>query len=58
MAYIWHAVIINFLLIIGFYEVYNVILLTFFMAIISWVFVERPVLKMKSSSLRDGENNN
>lgn len=50
--YIWLAVVINFLIIVDWYSVVNVMLTTLLVASISWIFIEKPALKMKTFSLR------
>jgi peptidoglycan/LPS O-acetylase OafA/YrhL len=50
--YIWHAVVINLLIIVDWYSVVNVMLMTLMVASISWFFIEKPALKMKTFSLR------
>jgi peptidoglycan/LPS O-acetylase OafA/YrhL len=51
-VYIWHCVLINLFLILDIYSVPNVILATVGIAFFSWFVIEKPALKMKSSSLR------
>jgi len=51
-AYIWHAPIINLLFILNFPNMSMAILLTLFMATLSWFLVEKPMLKLKHQSLR------
>jgi len=50
--YIWHSVVINLLIIVGWYSVVNVMLMTLLVASVSWVFIEKPALKMKTFSSR------
>lgn len=51
-AYIWHMPIINLLIILGFPNMEIAVFLTLFMAALSWIFVEKPMLKLKRQSLR------
>lgn len=51
-VYIWHMIIINFLLIVELRSVAVMSMLTVCIAWISWVFVESPMLKKKKTSLR------
>ena len=51
-TYIWHAPIINLLFILNFPNVSMAILLTIFIATLSWFLVEKPMLKLKHQSLR------
>ncbi len=51
-SYIWHMPIINFLLVIDCPSLVVLFGLTFFMAALSWFFVEKPVLRLKTRSLR------
>jgi peptidoglycan/LPS O-acetylase OafA/YrhL len=51
-SYIWHMPIINFLLVIDCPSLAVLFGLTFFMAALSWFFVEKPVLRLKTRSLR------
>jgi len=50
--YVWHMVVINFLIIIEIRSLLVMILLTVLLSLISWLLVERPMLKMKKISLR------
>jgi len=52
-VYIWHSVIINLFLVLDIFSVPSVIFGSLGMALLSWVYVEKPALKMKSNSLRD-----
>lgn len=51
-AYIWHMPIINFLLVYQVNNFYISIALTVFVAALSWILVEKPMLKLKRKSLR------
>ncbi len=51
-VYVWHAPIINLLLVLGIPSPLLVIVLTFFFAILSWFLVEKPALKLKRQSLK------
>jgi peptidoglycan/LPS O-acetylase OafA/YrhL len=52
-VYIWHSLIINLFLVLDIFSVPSVIFGSLGMALLSWVYVEKPALKMKSNSLRD-----
>ena len=51
-AYIWHAPIINLLLVLKIPSMTLAIALTVFIAALSWFFVEKPMLRLKRQSLR------
>ena len=51
-AYIWHAPIINLLLVLEYPNLLLCLVLTIFMASISWLCIEKPMLKLKRKSLR------
>jgi peptidoglycan/LPS O-acetylase OafA/YrhL len=51
-AYIWHAPIINLLLIMKLPSLPIAILMTLIIAAFSWYFIEKPVLKLKLKSMR------
>jgi len=51
-VYIWHAPVINLLLVLGFLNVPFSLLLTFSIAAISWFCLEKPFLKLKRQSLK------
>ncbi|MBL4832210.1 MAG: acyltransferase [Aliivibrio sp.] len=49
--YIWHGIVINFLLIFGSADVTIALVLTIMLAVFSWFVVEKPSLKLKNYSL-------
>jgi len=51
-AYIWHAPILNLLLVLQIPSAAVAITLTLFLSGLSWYFVEKPMLKLKHQSLR------
>ena len=51
-AYVWHMPVINLLLVLGIQNAWMAILLTFLIATISWIFVEKPALRLKRQSLK------
>lgn len=51
-SYIWHLPVINLLLVLGIHSAGLSILLTFAMAALSWLCVEKPALRLKRSSLK------
>lgn len=51
-VYIWHALIINYLLIVGIHSALLVYILTFFCAVVSWFVIEKPSLKLKKYTIR------
>ncbi len=51
-VYIWHMVIINFLLVVELPSVLWTVVLTFLLSFISWYCVEKPSLKLKHYSIR------
>ena len=51
-AYIWHAPIINLLLIMKLPSLPLAIIMTLIIAAFSWYFIEKPVLKLKLKSMR------
>jgi peptidoglycan/LPS O-acetylase OafA/YrhL len=51
-TYIWHMPIINLLLVLGIPNAPLAIALTFVLATLSWLFVEKPALKLKRQSLK------
>jgi len=51
-AYIWHAPVLNLLLVLKAPSMVLAIALTLFIAALSWFFVEKPMLKLKHQSLR------
>ena len=51
-AYIWHAPIINLLLIIKISNLPLAVVITLTMAAFSWFLIEKPILKLKRQSLR------
>ena len=50
--YIWHMVVINLLIVIGIRSLLVMMLLTILISIVSWLLIERPMLKKKKVSLR------
>lgn len=50
--YVWHMVVINLLITMGIRNFSVMVLLTILSSIISWLLVERPMLKKKKYSLR------
>ena len=52
-VYIWHCVLINFFIIIDYYSILNIIIATICLASVSWVYIESPMLRKKSSSIRN-----
>ena len=50
--YVWHMVVINLLIVIGISSLLVMMLLTILLSIVSWLLVERPMLKKKKVSLR------
>lgn len=50
--YIWHCVIMNYLIIYDAYSAIYVVVITAIVAGFSWFFVERPALQLKKRSLR------
>lgn len=50
--YIWHLVIINFLLTIDIKNIFIAFLLVTFISLISWYLVEKPYLKKKQKTIR------
>lgn len=55
-SYIWHLPVINLLLVLGIANVPLVFLLTFAMATLSWILVEKPALRMKRRTLKPVED--
>jgi peptidoglycan/LPS O-acetylase OafA/YrhL len=51
-VYIWHAPVINLLLVVGILSVHLALVLTFSLAAMSWFFMEKPFLKLKRQSLK------
>lgn len=51
-AYIWHAPLINLLLVLKMPSMTLAIILTLFVAALSWFLVEKPMLKLKHQSIR------
>jgi peptidoglycan/LPS O-acetylase OafA/YrhL len=51
-AYIWHVPIINLLLVLKIPSMILAISLTVFIAALSWIFVEKPMLRYKRQSIR------
>ena len=51
-AYVWHAPIINLLLVLKIQSMTLAISLTLFIAALSWFFLEKPMLRLKHQSLR------
>ncbi len=50
-VYIWHMVIVNLFLVLGFSSSWLVIFFTVVMAVASWFFIEKPLLRKKKYSL-------
>jgi peptidoglycan/LPS O-acetylase OafA/YrhL len=50
-VYIWHMPILNVLLIFNMPDIFILIIVTFIAATLSWIYVERPALKLKRKSL-------
>jgi peptidoglycan/LPS O-acetylase OafA/YrhL len=51
-VYIWHMPIINFLIVISVKALWLAVLLSFCFAAISWIFIEKPALRLKKHSLK------
>ena len=49
--YIWHAPVINLLLVLGYQNTSLALALTFVMGSLSWFMIEKPALKLKTKSL-------
>ena len=50
--YVWHMVVINLLIVIEIRSLLVMMVLTILSSIVSWLLVERPMLKKKKVSLR------
>ena len=51
--YVWHMVVINLLIVLEIRNIFLMILVTFLISVLSWILIERPMLKRKKFSLRN-----
>lgn len=51
-VYVWHMVVINAFLVLGWTSIVAMVAATVLFALLSWFWIEQPVLKRKNSSLR------
>jgi peptidoglycan/LPS O-acetylase OafA/YrhL len=54
--YIWHMLIINFLILVDLKSVMLALILTFSIAYFSWFYIEKPCLKLKKWSIRSASH--